>query len=432
MKNEPTHWRPAESEGGAFRAAETLSRRGFLAAGMGLLAARSAAAVPPARTTPSFATLVNLAGGNDALNTLVPTRLASYATVRPQLALAPEQGASLDEGPYRTLDYVLHPALQTVAELYRQGQAAIVRLVGFPGVNASHSSCEAVWSRGAVTPLTPDSGWIARYKDRNAPSATGVVALGLQGRLDFFGAQTPVTYTLASERNGGLSTGDAMFPANDQHRHAVVRGRVRDARPDPRLERACTAVRAAYAQEDLLRGNGPPPPVRPPYPETSFGFILERGALLLHREELDTRIFYARTNDVAFDTHAGQGSVQGAHAGALRTVDDALAAYVQELRGLGMWNDAVVVLFSEFGRRTRTTFDGTDHGDGGVVLVLGGAVRGGLYGPELREEHLQAVNLPSEVDFRSIWAELVANHLRADPGAVFPTPYVHTPLGLFG
>jgi uncharacterized protein (DUF1501 family) len=408
-----------------------LSRRSLLAAGVGLLAAPRAAAAALSKRIDNFATLINLGGGNDALNTLIPTRLSTYARVRPRIALRPEQALSLDAGPYRTLDYAVHPALPTLARLYHEGQAAFVRLAGYPGTNQSHTTSEDTWSRGTLRE-PPDSGWIARYKDLYARPPRGVVALGLEGRLDFRGAQTPVTFTLRSERDGQLYNGDSTYPANDRLRHTLVEAVATSSGTQPKFELPARALLAAYEQERVLSGGGRSAPIRPTYPTSDIGLVLERAGSLHYLDDFETRIFYARTFGAQFDTHYNQGTVEGEHADALRAVDEALGVYIRELRDLGQWQSAVIVLFSEFGRRTASTFDGSDHGEGGLVIVLGGAIHGGMYGPDLREEMLERSSLPVEVDFRSVYAEMLAGHLGANPALVFPEAYGHTPLGLFG
>lgn len=418
--------------GSEANARAVLSRRSLLAAGAGLLLAPRTAALAPLATG-NFATFINLGGGNDALNTLIPTKLRSYARLRAPIAIGPDQGLDLDRGPYRNPYYVLHPALPTIAQLYGEGQAAFVRMIGYPGANASHSTCEDVWSRGARAVPERDSGWIARFKDIYAREQADVFALGLQGRLDFAGGETPSSFTLTPEQeNRALFHGDSRFPANDVFRNQIVQARASVERFDDKQDRTRRALLLAYEQERLLgEGGGGGGSTGPTYPETDLGFALGWGASIQRRSLHSAKIFYARTFGPLFDTHFGQGGVEGDHADALGMIDEALAVYVEDLRALGLWHKAVILLFSEFGRRTATGGNGTDHGDGGLMIVLGGAIRGGMYGPDLREEHLEAANLPVEVDFRSVYAELLARHFDANPDLVFDEAYTRQPLGLF-
>jgi uncharacterized protein (DUF1501 family) len=410
-----------------------LSRRLFLGSGLALALARRTPAAARPRQRP-FATFINLNGGNDALNTLIPTRLLEYARVRPHIAIAPEAGASLADGPYATTDYVMHPALANIARLYREGCVACVRLVGYPATQQSHFLSQDVWSRGYRETRPLDSGWIARFKDLYAPEPTGVVALGLGGQLDFIGGQTRSTHTVPNP--GGSRSinyrfeGDPLYPANEQLRHEVVDRILARARADAAAERARLAQIAAVEQAKRLAGSGGGTggPPRIEYPHSALGFSLSIAGEFV-RGGFPASIYYSKCGD--FDTHGSQGGATGRHEGELAAVDEAVSAYARDLQDAGVWSRAAVLVFSEFGRRNADNGSGTDHGDGGLVLVMGGAVRGGMYGPDLRALDITVPALPVRVDFRSVYSELLADHFEVDPAPVFDEPYTHTPLGLF-
>ena len=413
------------------------SRRAFLSASAASLAAPRLLAARPAAANDKFTTLINMLGGNDALNTLIPTRLQAYGDQRPTLKIAPGAGLSLDAGPYPTSDYVLHPSLRTLARLYRAGSVAFVRLVGYPTPNQSHFLSQAVWSRGYRADLPPDSGWIARYKDIYAPDPISVVALGLGGQLDFLGGTTPSTFTLTPLAGGARNPyefrGDIRYPANDRLRHQLAERIANVAKAEAHVERARLAQVAMYEQQRRARGViSPPPPVRPVYPTGELGFVLSESAMMLRREQA-VKIFYALGgNAQSFDTHYQQGTIDGRHATSLRIIDEALDPYATELQQMGVWNRAAIVLLSEFGRRNRENGDGTDHGDAGLMILVGGAIRGGMYGPDLTEAHVRAGSLPLAVDFRTVYEEMLARHFEVDSAPVFTEAYARQPaLGLF-
>ncbi|HEU4417664.1 MAG TPA: DUF1501 domain-containing protein [Planctomycetota bacterium] len=408
-----------------------ITRRDFLSSGAAFVAASHLKCGLPL-TTDGFITFINLAGGNDALNTLIPTHLQAYAQQRPAIAIPPTAGLPLDTGPYANSDYVLHPAMPALANLYRAGYVAFVRMVGYPGANMSHFASEDVWSRGGVAPTQPDSGWIARYKDLYAPAAISVVALGLSQRLDFRGGTTPSTFSVIPPDPSTLPpytfTGDIPFRANDRLRFELAEQVALRARAAGLPERARVAQLAMYEQFRELRASLPPIP--PEYPSSNFGYVLGSSAGML-REALPVKMFYARGVASDFDTHYDQGGVTGAHATALFEVDAALAAYAADLQQMGVWNRAVIVLFSEFGRRNAAPSNGTDHGTGGLMILVGGAVRGGMFGPELTEEAVNAFTMPMQVDFRTVYEELLLRHLEVDPVPVFTETYTRQPpLGL--
>ena len=412
------------------KAPAPITRRGFLSAGAAAFAAPHLVRLQPA-TNDRFVTFINLLGGNDALNTLVPTRLQAYARIRPTLRIEPTVGLSLASGPYATQDYVLHPALPTLARLYREGYVAFVRMVGYPNPNQSHFESQDIWSRGYRTGVTLDSGWIARYKDLYARDAINVVALGLSQQLDFLGGETPSTFSLLPDRRPPYQfNGDVRYPANERQRHILVERIAGEVRAEGMLGRARLAQLAMYEQQREQRRTQPPP-VRPEYPTSGVGLVLNQSALML-RQQKPVKIFYALGGSALdFDTHSCQGAAVGPHADALRDVDAALLAYVSELQQEGMWNRAAIVIFSEFGRRNAAIGNGTDHGAGGLMIVIGGAVRGGMFGPDLTEGALNAFNLPVEVDFRTVFEELLARHFEVDPAPVFTEAYTRRPpLGL--
>ena len=144
----------------------------------------------------------------------------------------------------------------------------------------------------------------------------------------------------------------------------------------------------------------------------------------------ETRIFY--TGIGGFDTHSAQGAGAGALGTLLSYVDDAVGSLVQDFKDMGVWNDAAIVLITEFGRRSyENGSQGTDHGHAFCEMVIGGQVKGGIYGPDLVNADINAEYPSYAVDFRSIYKEVLANHLGADPAPVFPEPLVkNTSLGL--
>jgi uncharacterized protein (DUF1501 family) len=405
-------------------AAANLTRRGFLG---GSLALAAAPVTRPLFGDPLPAlSLINLNGGNDGLNTLIPTGLAAYQQIRSSLAIPPAAGASLDGGPAARRDYVLHPALANLARMYREGQVAIIRCVGYPESTQSHFTSRDIWSWGYRNQRAPHSGWIARFKDLHARPAISVVALGLTGQTDFLGGETESTYVLDERTQlvaGFRFTGDLDYPANNRHRYELAERIALRERPRPLEERASAALRASYRQARQT-GNGTSL-VR--YPRSGIGSALQTLGTMFFLD-LPMRITYVNYGN--FDTHSSQGGVQGDHADQLFDLDQAIAAYAADLAAQGRWTKTAIAIFSEFGRRNQENASGTDHGDGSVMIVVGGNVRGGLYGPDLTDAMLRQPVLPSAVDFRSVYAALLEQHFAVESGSVFREAYVRTPLTL--
>jgi uncharacterized protein (DUF1501 family) len=135
----------------------------------------------------------------------------------------------------------------------------------------------------------------------------------------------------------------------------------------------------------------------------------------------ETRIFY--TGYGGFDLHGDQGAATGSHANLLRRLDNAVGAFADDMKAMGVWEDTVLLLITEFGRRNyENGSDGTDHGHGYAEILVGGAVRGGLYGPDLTTADIEEEYLGYEVDFRAVYKEVLDRHLGADADHVFPEP----------
>jgi uncharacterized protein (DUF1501 family) len=171
------------------------------------------------------------------------------------------------------------------------------------------------------------------------------------------------------------------------------------------------------------------------WPSTTLGRRLKDVAVLMEGG-FDTRIFY--TGFGGFDTHSGQGTVTpdpGTQAALFVQLDNAIGAFADDMKARGLWNDIVIVVITEFGRRNYETgtasSPGTDHGHAWTALLVGGGVNGGVFGPDLTEAILNTEYPTYAVDFRTIYKEVLANHLGADPVPVFPeTLQIEQTLGI--
>jgi uncharacterized protein (DUF1501 family) len=409
------------------RLKKTVSRREvlrFALAGTGIAALGPMGRwLPSASGAPGSQTrfvVVVLDGGNDSLNMVCPTTLQPYFDRRPGLAISPAQGLSMNTGPHPTTDYVFHPAMDAIASMWADGDVAVVQKVGYPQANLSHFTSQDVFSlavRGSFGPLgIPESGWIARYADLHAPTPMGAVSIGLGRPLDFEGGTS--NPLLINSAAGFRFNPDNRYLNNHLHRIETIKG-VLDSFP---LGGLPGEVRGAVDQAHDLSGQvqtaltAYTSPVV--YPTDAFGRRM-RDVAVLTQGGFETRIFY--TGFGGFDLHSGQGGAAGAHADLLSRLDNALGAFAADMKAMGVWDTMVIEVITEFGRRNyKNGSDGTDHGHGFAVLLLGGAVNGGLYGPALVDADINAEYLSYEVDFRDVYKEVLSDHLGADPLPVFP------------
>lgn len=362
--------------------------------------------------------VVNCFGGNDTLNMFVPVKLSNYYTRRVGLAVPEAECLSLASGnSYGTSNYRLHPAMPKLAAMWAAGEVAAVNRVGYPNANTSHFTSMDIFSfgvRGSFGPLgIPTSGWIARFCDRYAPTPLGAVTVNVGRPRDIIGGTTsplPVSRLSSFKING---TGSAHL-----HRLNAAKGLIDGFSGVARTEAQKTTLEQAHSLTTQVQGALTSYTSQVVYPNESLANQMKDIAVLI-QGGFETRIFY--TGIGGFDTHDQQGMATGSQANLFTRIDNALGAFADDMKAMGTWNDMVVVLITEFGRRNYVNGNlGTDHGHAYTALVTGGAVRGGVYGPDLTDADLATEYPAYGVDFRSIYKEILDRHLNANPAPVFP------------
>ncbi|MGE3536675.1 MAG: DUF1501 domain-containing protein [Candidatus Tectimicrobiota bacterium] len=366
-------------------------------------------------TTPSSPTLVvlQLTGGNDPLNTLVPYGNPLYYDQRPTVHIPAEQVLPLDHY------YGLHPSMASIHPLWDQGKMAIINGIGYPQPDYSHFRSMDIWYTAQPESMATD-GWLGKLVRDLDPRAENVLTAvsfgrGLPRALSLAGV--PVASVAALDSYGLLTNLSSV--AQRQAALEVFSCMYDDGWEDAGLphETACAATKPV---EEVLRYMGQTGldaqkgaailrtavdkyASSVVYPKTAIAQSL-RGVAQVKLADLGTRIFY--TAHSSFDTHAAQLPV---HAQLWREVSEAIAAFFEDLRQHNAAEDVIMLLWSEFGRRVRDNGSGTDHGAAGLALVLGEAVNGGLYGeaPSLREGDLTLGNLSYNNDFRSTYSTIL-------------------------
>jgi uncharacterized protein (DUF1501 family) len=362
-----------------------------------------------------------LSGGNDALSTVVPYTDAQYYARRPTLAVPAASVLQIGtDSSGKPLG--LHPRLTGLRTIFNAGQLAIIQRTGYPNSSRSHFEGADIWS--TADPASPSGfGWLGRYLDRlPSPvdplvgwSATNTLPRTLQARTVGVPAiPNAATYGFSSP-NGGADAGFSRASAIRIASHLPV--------DRPHLSFVHATAQAAFATIERVQQAGAYQP-SVAYPNNGLGLALRTVAGAMVRQT-GTRVFWVQTG--GFDTHAGQGTnANGTYAGLMGTLDGALSAFYTDLRNQGLLGDTLVLQFSEFSRRIdENASQGTDHGAAGLMLALGGGVRGGLYGtaPNLRagaDASLEnnGTDVRFETDFRSVYATVIERWLGADPAAV--------------
>lgn len=365
--------------------------------------------------------VINLVGGCDAHNTVVPLSVPEYYARRPTLNIPVGQQLSLNAGPNPTAAYGLHPALDQIQALWNEGSAAIVTKVGYPQENLSHFTSMDIYSygvRGSFPALgIPASGWIARYADAFAPTPMGAVAVGVGRPLDLVGgASNPLAITSLSAFQ---YQADPLNAADQAHRLAVIQSVLAGYAGAGLTGEARTALDLGHQLASQIQSAVTGYSTSVTWPNTPIGNFLKDASTLI-QGGFETRIFY--TGFGGFDLHGQMGAVTGTHATLLQRLDDAVGAFAQDMKNRGQWNNTRIVVITEFGRRNYENASlGLDHGHGTHVLELGGGLTGGMHGPTVTAADVQAEYLPYGVDFRDVYRDALLNHLgAASTAAVFP------------
>ncbi|MFO0980244.1 MAG: DUF1501 domain-containing protein [Planctomycetota bacterium] len=356
--------------------------------------------------------IINLEGGNDGLNMLVPVSLSRYYERRPTIAIAQDQTLPLTQGP-GSVNYALHPQLGNLQALWNESRVAFINKVGYPDADFSHFVSEDVWSYGLRQATgNAQSGWIARFADLYTASALDVVGVGMGRRKDFLGG------SLNPFIVDRLDSFDVDVDWDYQRNHYL---RVETVRALLGMSKATGRegeVRAAHAQAlglvDQVKAAVDSYSTTVSYSGDYVSQRMQDIAILI-QGGFETKLFY--TGYGGFDTHSGQLSD---HDQQMARLDQALGAFVQDLKNMNVWKDTAIVIISEFGRNTfENGSAGTDHGAANCVTVLGGKVKGGIYGADVTNGDMDQEYLSYAIDFRTVYSQLLQRHLAVDPAAVF-------------
>lgn len=364
-----------------------------------------------------FVVLVNMDGGNDSLNTVVPLNKDSYYDRRPSIAV--DNPLELSTGPAATSEIALHPGLSGFQSLHEEGSLALVQKVGYPNANRSHFTSKDIFHTGDASSKNANNktGWVARYAELYNNQTLGCVSIGYNAKA----LQSPMVNLMQVKTLSSMAyKNDRSFSGESQRRLEVARSILDRYQGAGNSREVKKALQVGHENIDRIQEviNSYEPNVQYPT-NTRFSRSLENIAQLIHAGGLGTDIYY--TGLGGFDTHSGQGSTSGRHATLMNTLNAGIDAFTTDMKMLGKWDDCVIVLFSEFGRRNfENGSGGTDHGMGQTMFITGGGVNGGEYGSSLSDNDIRVEqNLPIEVDFRSVYGEVIDRHLGKDSTQVF-------------
>lgn len=345
--------------------------------------------------------LIELHGGNDGLNTLIPYSDERYYQARLHLAIPRERVLQLSP------NLGLHAALEPLMGLWQARQLAIVQGVGYPKPNRSHFRSIEIWDTASDSDQILDEGWLARLFESNPLPA----AFGTEG-------------IVLGPRESGPLNGKTVrtIALEDPQQFLQQASRVRaveQSSTNPALAHILQVQRElTHAAGDLAVRLQQAPPFHASFPASPIGRQLEIAAQLLIAR---VPVAVVKVSHGSFDTHANQ---LGQHERLLKELADSLAEFRQVMEQAGLWDRVLMMTYSEFGRRVRENASaGTDHGTAAPHFLLGGKIKGGLYGEAPSLGDLQEGDLTYRVDYRSLYATVTKNWWGLPGDAAGGRPY---------
>ncbi len=358
--------------------------------------------------------ILQLAGGNDGLNTVVPFTNDAYGKARRRLRIDPKDILRID-------DHIgLHPGLGGLKSLWDDGDLAIVQGVGYPNPNRSHFKSFDVWHAASARGRSVGTGWVGRLCDHafaDVPDPNLVVHIGNRTPFSLYStAHPPVAFSTPQAYRwiGSDREASALEAAAPDRMPPEVKGMSPPASGrDRALADLRRALRDAQASSETVRKAAARFRPKAPYPNSKLAASLATVSALI-TGGLSTRVYSVEAG--GFDTHANQ---KQRHDNLMKQLGEGLSAFMKDLAAHGTAKRVTVFVFSEFGRRVaENASGGTDHGTAGPSFVVGPNVKGGLYGKYPSLTDLDKGDLKYEVDFRSIYATLIDRCIGADHAPV--------------
>jgi uncharacterized protein (DUF1501 family) len=336
--------------------------------------------------------IIQLSGGNDGLNTIVPFGNDIYYQKRNTIAINKPDIITLNEMQG------LNPNLSALKEIYDQGWMSIINSVGYPNPDRSHFRSMDIWQTGSESNQFLTTGWIGRYLDSNCASCKNPYTA------------IEVDDTLSLAMKGAKMKGIAVEDPNKLYqatREPFFKELVHDHADanlnEDNLGYLYKTMAETYSSADYIQKTSKTYSVTAEYPATLLGNQLKTVSKFIN-SGLQTRVYYVSLS--GFDTHVGQQNQQGRQ---LKIYGDAVAAFVKDLKQTGKLDDTLVMTFSEFGRRVeQNASNGTDHGTANNILLFGGKLKkAGIYNDAPDLAQLDNGDLKYTVDFRNVYATLL-------------------------
>ncbi len=365
--------------------------------------------VPPGN---KVVVILQLSGGNDGLNTVIPVRNDIYYRSRPKLGIQRTSALSLTD------EACLHPALTAFKEAYDDGSLGILNNVGYPNPDRSHFRSMDIWHTASQSQEYWNTGWIGRYLDAQckgcdkptqALEIDDVLSLALKGDdVKGLALKDP-------KRLYGISNERFFKEVLNSHGNQE-NGHHHDEQP---VEYLYKTMAETLSSADYIFKQSRLHPSRAEYPKTETGNSFKTIASLIF-SDINTKVYYVSLG--SFDTHINQQAQQQR---LFKEMNDAVAAFIKDLKANNRFNDVLLFTFSEFGRRVaQNASGGTDHGTANNMFFISGALKQkGLINAMPSLNDLDNGDLKYSIDFKNVYATVLNKWLGADDAKVLGAKY---------
>ena len=355
--------------------------------------------------------VLQLSGGNDGLNTIIPYRNDVYYKNRPTLGIQKSEVLSISD------ELGLNPAMAAFRSLYDDGLVSIINSVGYPNPDRSHFRSMDIWHTASDSNQYLSHGWIGRYLDNECAGSDQVLhaievddtlSLAMKGaQHSGFAVSNPIKLKKQADNRFLKAIADNAAHSEEEHVAYLYKTLID------------TQSSADYLYEKAKTHKS-----RTTYPKNAFAKDLKQIAELITADSA-TKIYYAGMG--GFDTHANQ---KGSQARLLKNYSESVTAFVKDLKANGLLDDVLILTFSEFGRRVKQNGSGgTDHGTANNVFLMGGNLKkSGFYNAAPDLLNLEKGDLVYDIDFREIYATVLENWLEVDAQKVLGKSFGKLPI----
>jgi uncharacterized protein (DUF1501 family) len=360
--------------------------------------------VPPGN---GVVVILQLSGGNDGLNTVVPVRNDLYYKARPGLGIEKSKALLLSD------EVGLHPSLTGFRELYDDGSLGIINSIGYPNPDRSHFRSMDIWHTASQSDEYWNTGWMGRYLDAQCK--------GCDKPTQAIEIDDVLSLALKGENIKGIAVKDPRRlygTANEKFFRDVMKNHQDEAGEQP-VDYLYKTMAETLSSADYIFRQSRLHPTNADYPKTDLGNSMKTIASLIF-SEINTRVYYVSLG--SFDTHINQ---DGQQQRLFKEMNDAVTSFVKDLKANNRFDDVLLFTFSEFGRRVQQNASGgTDHGTANNMFLVGGGLKQkGLVNalPDLAD--LDEGDLKYKVDFKDVYATVLNKWLKADDVSILGRKY---------